>query len=185
MNQFLPDISTQSLVFFEILHVRSISELKKKKFFNSCIADKFHKKGILFRITKRLKQLFVFFLLDNFINKYIFSDSSLAILASLVDPEGKKCLQELGLKKAKSSKSISIDKYSMSGRNRTNINKEQATFLQNVFEINHFPDAGLRKQLERATGLPGRVIQVWFQNRRRKLKITGRNYEASLNDELL
>lgn len=106
-------------------------------------------------------------------------------MASLVDPEGKKCLQELGLKKAKSPKSISMEKYSLSGRNRTVINKEQATFLQNVFEINHFPDGGVRKQLERVTGLPARVIQVWFQNRRRKLKITGRSYDASSNDEII
>lgn len=112
-------------------------------------------------------------------------DSSLAILASLVDPEGKKCLQELSLKKTKGSKTIStMDRFSLSSRNRTIISKEQVTFLQNVFEINHFPDAGVRKQLERVTGLPGRVIQVWFQNRRRKMKITGRGYDLGTADDM-
>lgn len=77
-----------------------------------------------------------------------------------------------------------MERFSMS-RNRTIINKEQATFLQNVFEINHFPDSGLKKELERVTGLPGRVIQVWFQNRRRKMKITGKHYDPTLTDEVL
>lgn len=102
-----------------------------------------------------------------------------------MDPEGKKCIQELSLKKSKTSKGIGMERFSMSSRNRTVINKEQAAFLQNVFDINHFPDAGLRKQLERATGLPGRVIQVWFQNRRRKMKITGRHYDSTMTDEIL
>lgn len=117
-------------------------------------------------------------------NPIFLLDSSLAILESLVDPEGKKCLRELSLKKSKTTKSGNIDRFSMS-RNRTIITKEQATFLQSVFEINHFPDAGIRKQLERVTGLPGRVIQVWFQNRRRKMKITGRGQDIPIGDETL
>lgn len=87
------------------------------------------------------------------------------------------------MKKAKGSKAFNTEKISISCRNRTIITKEQATFLQNVFEINHFPDAGIRNQLERVTGLPGRVIQVWFQNRRRKMKITGRGYDPTIGEE--
>lgn len=102
-----------------------------------------------------------------------------------MDPEGKKCLQELSFRKGKGQKIIGMEKFAMSSRNRTNINKEQAAFLQNVFEINHFPNPSLRKQLERVTGLPGRVIQVWFQNRRRKMKITGRNYDVTSNEEIM
>lgn len=56
-------------------------------------------------------------------------------------------------------------------RNRTSISKEQAKILQNVFELNQFPDSEVRKKLEGITGLPGRVIQVWFQNRRREKKL--------------
>lgn len=56
-------------------------------------------------------------------------------------------------------------------RNRTSISKEQAKILQNVFELNQFPDSEVRKKLEGITGLPPRVIQVWFQNRRREKKM--------------
>lgn len=67
-------------------------------------------------------------------------------------------------------------------RSRTNITKEQANILQSVFEINPFPDAVMRRQLEEVTELPRRVIQVWFQNRRSKQKIKKKGPEEQYED---
>ncbi|KAG5890745.1 hypothetical protein JTB14_013092 [Gonioctena quinquepunctata] len=58
-----------------------------------------------------------------------------------------------------------------SQRSRTSITKEQSKALQNAFEINPFIDDHMKNQLEITTGLPGRVIKIWFQNRRRENKI--------------
>lgn len=68
-------------------------------------------------------------------------------------------------------------------RNRTSISKEQAKILQNVFELNQFPDSEVRKKLEGITGLPGRVIQVWFQNRRREKKMIVKQKEKIQEDQ--
>lgn len=68
-------------------------------------------------------------------------------------------------------------------RNRTNISKEQADILQSVFEINPFPDVTMRRQLETVTELPVRVIQVWFQNRRREKKIKRKDFEDLPDDK--
>lgn len=65
----------------------------------------------------------------------------------------------------------SIHEKGSNSRSRTNITKEQANILQSVFDVNPFPDAVMRHQLEEVTELPRRVIQVWFQNRRSKKKM--------------
>lgn len=38
--------------------------------------------------------------------------------------------------------------------------------MKSYFAINHNPDAKDLKQLSQKTGLPKRVLQVWFQNAR-------------------
>nr|CAH7722248.1 unnamed protein product [Callosobruchus chinensis] len=55
-------------------------------------------------------------------------------------------------------------------RNRTVISKKQVEVLQAVFDVNPFPSKDIRTRLEKVTGLPMRVIRVWFQNRRREKK---------------
>ncbi|XP_050503453.1 homeobox protein Hox-B4-like [Diabrotica virgifera virgifera] len=55
-------------------------------------------------------------------------------------------------------------------RNRTSISKPQAEILKKAFEKNPFVDNDTKEQLEAATGLPGRVVKIWFQNRRRENK---------------
>lgn len=71
-----------------------------------------------------------------------------------------------------------------SSRIRTNITKEQADILQSVFDINPFPDTTMRKQLEKVTELPARVIQVWFQNRRSKRKIKKKGPEEPMDEKV-
>jgi len=64
---------------------------------------------------------------------------------------------------------------------RTTIKAKQLEILKNCFDQNPKPTRQVREQLAKETGLPMRVIQVWFQNKRSKQKrinqmhyITGR-----------
>lgn len=67
--------------------------------------------------------------------------------------------------------STSIDKFLIPVRNRTTISKSQTKILLEVFGTNQFPDSELKTKLQARTGLSTRVIQVWFQNRRREKKM--------------
>merc|ERR1711971_1021723 len=53
---------------------------------------------------------------------------------------------------------------------RTTIKAKQFDILRNVFEQNPKPTRLMREQVAKETGLPMRVIQVWFQNKRSKVK---------------
>lgn len=53
-------------------------------------------------------------------------------------------------------------------RNRTHIDTFQAEILRKFLEKNPFPNSEERFLLEQQTGLPAKVIQVWFKNRRRE-----------------
>merc|ERR1712083_506727 len=53
---------------------------------------------------------------------------------------------------------------------RTTIKAKQFDVLRNVFEQNPKPTRLMREQVAKETGLPMRVIQVWFQNKRSKVK---------------
>lgn len=55
-------------------------------------------------------------------------------------------------------------------RPRTFISKEQADVMVDEFEKNPIPNKELRQKLAERLNLSSRVIQVWFQNRRAKLK---------------
>merc|ERR1719222_1036413 len=64
---------------------------------------------------------------------------------------------------------------------RTTIKAKQLEVLKTCFDQNPKPTRQVREQLAKETGLPMRVIQVWFQNKRSKQKrinqmhyITGR-----------
>ena len=53
---------------------------------------------------------------------------------------------------------------------RTTIKAKQLEVLKNCFDANPKPTRLMREQLAKDTGLPMRVIQVWFQNKRSKTK---------------
>jgi len=53
---------------------------------------------------------------------------------------------------------------------RTTIKAKQLEILKTCFDQNPKPTRQVREQLAKDTGLPMRVIQVWFQNKRSKTK---------------
>ncbi|KAG5890737.1 hypothetical protein JTB14_013084 [Gonioctena quinquepunctata] len=55
-------------------------------------------------------------------------------------------------------------------RNRTVIGRYKSKILQDAFDRNQFLTVHDKERLARITGLPDRVIQIWFQNRRREKK---------------
>ncbi|XP_014279787.1 protein apterous isoform X1 [Halyomorpha halys] len=72
-------------------------------------------------------------------------------------------------------------------RMRTSFKHHQLRTMKSYFAINHNPDAKDLKQLSQKTGLPKRVLQVWFQNARAKwrrmvLKQEGGNGKDKLGE---
>lgn len=62
---------------------------------------------------------------------------------------------------------------------RTVLNEKQLTILKACYNTNPRPDAIMKEQLVELTGLPPRVIRVWFQNKRckdKKKSLTNRDY---------
>merc|ERR1712037_790502 len=53
---------------------------------------------------------------------------------------------------------------------RTTIKAKQLEILKTCFDQNPKPTRLMREQMAKETGLPMRVIQVWFQNKRSKTK---------------
>ncbi|KAI8376152.1 uncharacterized protein BYT42DRAFT_614933 [Radiomyces spectabilis] len=55
-------------------------------------------------------------------------------------------------------------------RKRTRATPEQLAVLENAFSVNPSPNNRVRVQLSRQLGMSERTIQIWFQNRRAKMK---------------
>ncbi|XP_035414278.1 homeobox expressed in ES cells 1 [Cygnus atratus] len=55
-------------------------------------------------------------------------------------------------------------------RPRTAFNRNQIEVLENVFKMNSYPGIDIREELARKLDLDEDRIQIWFQNRRAKLK---------------
>ena len=55
-------------------------------------------------------------------------------------------------------------------KKRTNITQEQCDELLRIFEIDPFPSAKQRQRLSEYLNISSRSVQVWFQNRRQKVK---------------
>uniref|UniRef100_A0A336LI30 CSON011495 protein n=1 Tax=Culicoides sonorensis TaxID=179676 RepID=A0A336LI30_CULSO len=64
----------------------------------------------------------------------------------------------------------SLSNSSRAKRMRTSFKHHQLRAMKSYFAINHNPDAKDLKQLSQKTGLPKRVLQVWFQNARAKFR---------------
>lgn len=55
-------------------------------------------------------------------------------------------------------------------RKRTRATPEQLAVLEKTFSTNPTPNSRVREQLANELGMPDRSIQIWFQNRRAKVK---------------
>nr|XP_013180850.1 unnamed protein product [Papilio xuthus] len=83
------------------------------------------------------------------------------------------------------------DPYTIKHRKRTS--KKQLEVLEKTFEMSIRPDAKLRKKLGEQLGMTPRAVQIWFQNRRAKVKkITGKlpkkkskDYEEDIEGNLV
>uniref|UniRef100_A0A182NBK0 Homeobox domain-containing protein n=4 Tax=Anopheles TaxID=7164 RepID=A0A182NBK0_9DIPT len=65
---------------------------------------------------------------------------------------------------------------------RTSFKHHQLRTMKSYFAINHNPDAKDLKQLSQKTGLPKRVLQVWFQNARAKWRRMMMKQEGKIID---
>lgn len=68
---------------------------------------------------------------------------------------------------------------------RTRASPEQLAFLEASFSKNPSPNCKLRESIAQRIGMPERSIQVWFQNRRAKVKIAQRKAHIALREEAL
>ena len=69
-------------------------------------------------------------------------------------------------------------------RKRTRTSPEQLAVLEKSFSINPSPNNRVREQLAHQLGMPERSIQIWFQNRRAKVKNQAKR-SAQLQDSTL
>ncbi|KAI8991491.1 homeobox domain-containing protein, partial [Mycotypha africana] len=53
---------------------------------------------------------------------------------------------------------------------RTRASPEQLAILERTFAVNPSPNHRIREQLSHELGMSERSIQIWFQNRRAKVK---------------
>lgn len=59
-------------------------------------------------------------------------------------------------------------------KKRTRVTPSQLTILEETFNVSATPDSKMRKQLAFKLQMPERSIQIWFQNRRAKVKMLQR-----------
>ncbi|KAI8071808.1 hypothetical protein BC940DRAFT_269781 [Gongronella butleri] len=69
-------------------------------------------------------------------------------------------------------------------RKRTRATPEQLAVLEKTFSVNPSPNNRVREQLSRDLGMSERSIQIWFQNRRAKVKNMAKR-SSLLHDETL
>lgn len=67
-------------------------------------------------------------------------------------------------------------------KHRKRTSKIQLMVLEKTFETNIKPDANLRKALGEQLGMTPRAVQVWFQNRRAKIKKLNSNKNKQMNE---
>ncbi|XP_073945640.1 LIM/homeobox protein Lhx9-like [Choristoneura fumiferana] len=100
------------------------------------------------------------------------------VLQYLSDPDLNPEYLEMGFRGGGSLGSSSRTK-----RMRTSFKHHQLRTMKSYFAINHNPDAKDLKQLSQKTGLPKRVLQVWFQNARAKWRRMVTKQENKMADK--
>eukprot|EP01102_Stenamoeba_stenopodia_P006398 TRINITY_DN1752_c0_g1_i1.p1 TRINITY_DN1752_c0_g1~~TRINITY_DN1752_c0_g1_i1.p1 ORF type:complete len:306 (-),score=77.44 TRINITY_DN1752_c0_g1_i1:217-1134(-) len=64
-------------------------------------------------------------------------------------------------------------------KKRKRVTEEQLTVLETIFATDKMPDQKLRLQLAQRLGMSSRRVQIWFQNKRAKLKKANSNSPSS------
>jgi hypothetical protein len=67
-----------------------------------------------------------------------------------------------------------LQQQSDDSKKRTRVTPSQLTVLEETFNVSATPDSKMRKQLAFKLQMPERSIQIWFQNRRAKVKMLQR-----------
>eukprot|EP00794_Sanderia_malayensis_P007594 gene7594-8434_t len=66
-------------------------------------------------------------------------------------------------------------------KNRVNFNTEQLDILEKAFAMTSYPDATKREEIAKMADLPETRVQVWFSNRRAKMRKQGSNVHDDEN----
>lgn len=69
-------------------------------------------------------------------------------------------------------------------RQRTQFNKHQLAELEKLFQTTRYPDIDCREDLSARIGIPEPRIQVWFKNRRSKVR-SGKSDNKQLTSDYL
>lgn len=72
-----------------------------------------------------------------------------------------------------------------SDQRRTRASREQVRILEEAFNVNTQPNAKTRETLSKRLGMTERSVQIWFQNRRAKIKLGQRKIHMALKEEAL
>ncbi|KAE8272314.1 hypothetical protein A4X09_0g39 [Tilletia walkeri] len=67
-------------------------------------------------------------------------------------------------------------------KHRRRTTKTQFRVLEGTFKENPKPNAAVRKALAQQLDMPGRAVQIWFQNRRAKAKAQAKKEEATTRE---
>ncbi|KAL9938663.1 hypothetical protein V8E36_002382 [Tilletia maclaganii] len=67
-------------------------------------------------------------------------------------------------------------------KHRRRTTKQQFRVLEGTFKENPKPNANLRKSLAQQLDMPGRAVQIWFQNRRAKAKAQAKKEEQATRE---
>ncbi|KAI9291940.1 homeobox-domain-containing protein, partial [Neoconidiobolus thromboides FSU 785] len=68
---------------------------------------------------------------------------------------------------------------------RSRASREQVAILEESFKSNNQPSAKARELLAKKLNMPERTVQIWFQNRRAKIKLGQRKHHLALKEEAL
>jgi hypothetical protein len=69
-------------------------------------------------------------------------------------------------------------------KKRTRVTPSQLAILEETFIVSATPDSKMRKQLATKLDMPERSIQIWFQNRRAKVKMLQRRAHLRQEQEV-
>ncbi|CAJ0746930.1 5888_t:CDS:1, partial [Entrophospora sp. SA101] len=67
----------------------------------------------------------------------------------------------------------------------TRATPEQLTILEDTFKTNTSPNSKVREALAEKVSMSERSIQIWFQNRRAKMKAVQKRAHLMINQESL